>query len=303
MTGLELAVNVATIFISLLAVVYWVKLFKRMHIAERKDEGWLWIFASVLMVLLLNLSTLALVVLSGRMPLPGDRVFIVEAPTFDFVSTFSRLVMALALSIGTYMLYQSMKEQGDVKFIFSPVNLEAETLSETDPKYLMKRGGSYLIREGSPSGTGRDYFMQKERWNVSGMELFIDQVTHGTVGLLLSRKFPPDVREEYGLIKTPMFWLTKEKDYKESIHPADLTEISHMIKSFIHKGGETVILVEGIEYLITHNSFEEILRLLEGLHDVVAKRNSVLVVTVDPATLSEQQYHLLARSLKEFKFD
>ena len=40
---LKPVLNALTILISFVAVVYWVKLFRRIYISGRHDEGWLWI--------------------------------------------------------------------------------------------------------------------------------------------------------------------------------------------------------------------------------------------------------------------
>jgi len=296
---LELPVNALTIVASIAAVIYWIKLFKKISISGRQDEGWLWVFASVLMVLMLNVSTLLLIVGSGRVPLGMDTVFTVDVKTLEFVSTFSRAVMAVLLTVGSYMLYQSIKDVGEVKFVFTPIKPAAEVLSMAEAKYDLEPGKSYLVREGTPNDL-KGYYMHSERRTITGIELFKDLVTHGKMGLCVTRKYPPKVREENMLMKTPMIWLTQDKGLPEGIHPSDLAELSHMMKDFIMKGGDTVVLLEGSEYLILHNSFPDILKTIQGLDDVVVQNRSRLIVTVDPSAITEQQYHLLSRELIEF---
>jgi archaellum biogenesis ATPase FlaH len=79
-----------------------------------------------------------------------------------------------------------------------------------------------------------------------------------------------------------------------------MTELSHMVKHFITKGEDTAILVDGLEYLILHNSFEDVLRMIQGLDDVVVQNKARLIVSVDPSAINEQQFHLLKRELTEF---
>ena len=297
---MEFLLNGFTILVSVVAVIYWVKLFRRIYISGRQDEGWLWVFAAVLMVLLLNLSTLLLVLGSGRLPLGIGRVLAVDVETLGFVNTFSRILMAVSMAVGAHMLYESMRARGDVKFVFTPVEPVAEEPSELEAKYELQPGCSYLVKEGSPAGDARAYYMHKERRAVLAMDMFADLVTHGVLGLVATRDYPPKLREQYGLVKTPMVWLTQEKGFKDSIHPADLTELSHMIKGFISRSEDTVVLLRGVEYLVLHNSFEDVLKLIQGLDDVVVQHNSRLIVPIDPSALPEQHFHLLARELKEF---
>ena len=287
---LEMPLNLLTILLSAVAVVYWVRLFKKIMLSERHDEGWLWIFSSVLTALLLNMSALLLSLSAGSVQLAFGQVIVINTQTLEFVTTASRSIMAVSLAIGTYILYKSMAARGNVRFMFAPVKIEAEVPSESKPKFDLKTGTSYLVIEGKDEGGS----------NVRGMDVFADSVTHGVVGFCATRRYPPKVREEFGLVKTPMVWLTEDKTFKESIHPADLTELSHMSKDFIQKGGDTIVLINGIEYLMMHNSFEDVLRLLQGLDDVVVQNRCRLVVSIDPEAITQQQFHFLSRELTVF---
>jgi hypothetical protein len=297
---IQFLLNGLTILISFVAVVYWVKLFRRIYISGRHDEGWLWIFASVLMVLLLNLSTLFLVLGSSRLPLGVGRVLAVDVGALSFVNTFSRIVMAVSLAIGAHMLYESMRARGDVKFVFTPVTPVAEEASESEPKYELEPGCSYIVEEGPPGGDVRGYYIKSDRRTVSAMDLFVDLVTHGVLGFVATRDYPPKLREQYGLPNTPMVWLTRERGYADSIYPADLIELSHVVKAFISRSEDTVVLLQGVEYLILHNSFDDVLKMIQGLDDVVVQHKARLIVPVDPSALTEQHYHLLSRELKDF---
>ena len=296
---LELPLNALTIVASVIAVFYWVKLFRRMNLSGRQDTGWLWVFASVLMTLLLNVSALILLLGNGRVPYGIEKVMVVDIATMDFLTTISRALMAITLGVGAYMLFASVKTSGEFKFVYSPVKPQAETPSDSAPKYDLKPGVSYLVKEGQPPSM-REYYMRADRHIVTGMELFSDLVTHGVLGFCATRRFPPKVRGETNLMKTPMVWLTQEKGFNEAVHPGDLTELSHIMKDFMQKGGDTVVLLEGLEYLILHNNFEEMLRFVQGLDDVVVQNRARLIVTIDPSALSEQEFHMLSRELTEF---
>ena len=289
-----LVLNLLTFFISLVALVFWVQLFQRMHIVERQEEGWLWIFSSVFMVLLLNLMVMLLLISSGRLPLGANNYFIVEVKTLDFVNNFSRMVMAVALSIGTYKLYSFMNASPDMVFKFTPIELVVESSNESAKKYILEKGTSYLVCE-DPSQSFAGVGDKK----LNGLDLLVDNVTHGSPGLIITRKYPQKILQNSGLSKTPIIWLTSDKDYDKSIHPADITELSHTIKTFISKGGESV-LVDGLEYIIVHNTFPEVLKFVESVNDAVSQTESTLIFTIDPSTLDIREYHLLARELTEY---
>ncbi len=53
-------------------------------------------------------------------------------------------------------------------------------------------------------------------------------------------------------------------------------------------------------YPIPHTTFNEVLKAIHGINDIVAINKANLILTVDPAALSEQQFHLLSREFIEF---
>ncbi|MFH0861411.1 MAG: DUF835 domain-containing protein [Candidatus Altiarchaeota archaeon] len=297
--SLQLPLNVLTIMVSFAAVVFWIRLFKHIQLAGKQDSGWLWVFGAVLMTLLLNVSTMLLVLANERVTSGLDTVMLVDVNALDFITTATRTILAVTLAAGAYLLLESIKAGGDARFVRTPVLPQAESPSDSEPKYALKPGLSYLVKEGQPNSM-KDYYMHADRHIVTGADLFTDLVTHGLMGFAATRRYPPKVRDATGLMKTPMVWLTQEKGFNESVQPGDLAELSHIIKAFINKGGDTVVLLEGLEYLILHNSFDEALRFVQGIDDVVVQNKSRLIVTIDQSAITEQQYHLLSRELTEF---
>jgi hypothetical protein len=295
--SLELPLNVLTLLLSLVAAVVWFNLVKRMSFGARGCRGWWWVFSASILVIVLNVAALLSAIVNERVESGFSGLVPVDVNFLDFATSAARAAVAATLVVGAYFLLESVKEGGMP--VLACVNPQAEARSDSDPKYDLRPGVSYLVKEGPP-GSMKDYYMHADRRMVTGFELFSDLVTHGTMGFAATRRYPPKVREETGLLKTPMVWLTQEKGYAEIVRPGDLAELSHIIKDFIAKGGDTVILLEGFEYLILHNSFEETLRFVQSLDDVVVQNSSRLIVTIDPAAISEQQYHLLSRELTEY---
>jgi len=60
-----------------------------------------------------------------------------------------------------------------------------------------------------------------------------------------------------------------------------MVELSHTIKEFIKKTGNGVVLLEGLEYLITQNDYRDVLKFVQSLSDSIAVSNSCLIVPVD----------------------
>ncbi|HQM67383.1 MAG TPA: DUF835 domain-containing protein, partial [Methanomassiliicoccales archaeon] len=76
--------------------------------------------------------------------------------------------------------------------------------------------------------------------------------------------------------------------------------LTHMVLEFI-KEGPALIAIEGLEYIIVNNDLTRVLKFLGQLRDSVMVSGSVLLVVVDPATLTERQRAILERELEVIK--
>ncbi len=287
-SNLEMQMNVFTILVSLIAVVYWVRLFNRVSFSKEEESGWVWIFASVLMVLLLNISSIILVYSNTTLTLGVANKFNLDVKTLGFVGTLSRTLIAISTTIGAYLIYASMGKNTNVKYKFILTEPFSKDKKEIEGKYSLESGSSYFVSEGSSD-------------KKKALKLFVDHVKHGIPGLCITRIFPEKIREEYGLKKTTIIWLTREKKDDVRIDPTSLIQLSRTIKEYISETQESIILLDGIEYLVTQNSFKEVLRMIQSINDRVVQSKSMMIVTYDPEALEEQQLHLLSRELKQYE--
>jgi len=94
-----------------------------------------------------------------------------------------------------------------------------------------------------------------------------------------------------------MIWLTNV-DREGAVKPKDLERLSLKLESFITKG-KGVILLNGLEYLVSNNSFKTVLHLIQSLKDQVAIEDSIFIITVSPDTFSRTRMHQLEREVDE----
>jgi len=164
------------------------------------------------------------------------------------------------------------------------IRLQKEAESHSKPKYDLQPGACYI---------------SAERKSEKAFEIFTDLVTHGLQGLCVSRIRPETVRERFGLRKTPIVWLTQNAEAGEKcISPTDMPRVHFVISDFLDKAEESVILLEGIEYIITHNSFPSALKLIQLLNDRVMMHKSRLILPVDPVAVGEKELALLERDMR-----
>lgn len=125
--------------------------------------------------------------------------------------------------------------------------------------------------------------------------MFVNEIASGGQGLLISRRHPDQLRETYGLMNTPMLWLTT-KPGANRVDPSSLSLLLHSVLAFLDKSAEAVILLDGLEYLETYNGEETVMRFFYGLQDAITVTGSKLIVSVDPAALDP---HFLPRLERE----
>ncbi|MCK5292067.1 MAG: DUF835 domain-containing protein [Thermoplasmata archaeon] len=144
----------------------------------------------------------------------------------------------------------------------------------------------YLVEEGRPDISYR---------------LLVRALTDGRPGLCVTRVYPEILKQRFDLEKCAILWLsTAGQD--EAIRPRDLERLSLLLEQFL-KNDRGVVLVDGIEYLITNNDFVTVLRLIQSIRDLVAMNQAIMIISLSPSTLGYQELNLLEREMDSvFRF-
>ncbi len=124
--------------------------------------------------------------------------------------------------------------------------------------------------------------------------MFVSEIAAGNKGLLITRVHPEQIRERYGLIKTPILWLSGQPG-PDRLDPASLSIVQHTMIDFLQKCPQSVILLDGLEYLATENQVDKVLRLIYSVHDAVVITGSKLIVPIDPNILSTKDMAFFER--------
>ncbi|MGI0150089.1 MAG: DUF835 domain-containing protein [Thermoplasmata archaeon] len=160
---------------------------------------------------------------------------------------------------------------------------EAEAHLLTKPEYALDRGVTYVVLE---------------RDAAQAFEIFKDLVTHGAQGLCITRRASKAVMAEYGLERTPVLWLSRVATEKNAIRPSPPENVAMSIEHFIEASEQSVVLLDGFEYLVSHNDFGSVLALLHDLNESVAIQESILLVPFDPSAFSEREIALIRREVR-----
>ncbi|MDD1767336.1 MAG: DUF835 domain-containing protein [Methanomassiliicoccales archaeon] len=130
--------------------------------------------------------------------------------------------------------------------------------------------------------------------------MFVGQVERGAKGLLISRTHPDAAKEKYGLVKTPIIWLASQPG-PDRIEPANLSILQHTIIEFLRRGKDAVVMLDGLEYLISNNPVEKVLKTVYAIKDEIVISDSKFLVPVDPDVLDPAHLALFEREFEVLK--
>jgi hypothetical protein len=143
---------------------------------------------------------------------------------------------------------------------------------------------------------GNVYLVEERRPRLS-FDMFEQGLSTGCCGMVVSRELPKRLQGEHNLGSSRIVWLTNLVG-DGRINPTAIGILMSQVRSFIEGHPRTIVLIDGLEYLISLNTYDRMLQFMHQLRDVVMTNDAALVVPVDPRTLSERELALLERSLE-----
>jgi hypothetical protein len=176
---------------------------------------------------------------------------------------------------------------------------------------LLKELGVDLITErGSPSlelevgvAPGSSLFI-KERTPMGAFRIFNQLCAQGAKGLIISRMPHDTVRSKVGL-DCAVYWLTKVEVQDEElkqfyIQPTDLGTFYTTFKKFltVNKNGPTVVMLDGIQYLISNNDFNGILKNIQKMKDDIYVFHSTFIISADPTSINLNEVKQLENEMQ-----
>ncbi|HUW43334.1 MAG TPA: DUF835 domain-containing protein, partial [Thermoplasmata archaeon] len=157
------------------------------------------------------------------------------------------------------------------------------TGSESVRKYNLDRGYSYLIKEEIPD---------------QAFDIFVDAYKHGVPCLCVTREYPEKTKERHDLKDVPFLWLSMDQEKSYSRDPSNIALLYSDIKTFIGENKNCAVLLSGLEYLISQNGFQKVLKLLQHINDRIAVTESVLLASISPLTLPEADLKMLEKEMR-----
>ncbi|MGA3298113.1 MAG: PAS domain S-box protein, partial [Candidatus Bathyarchaeia archaeon] len=214
-----------------------------------------------------------------------------------FGAAVSRIIPILSgkelyglLALGS--LKQDLLDASGVRILELYADLVYSFITERTITVIPTRELQKVEARASHLEPGQLYLVRKDP--ARAFEIFANTVFSDHEGLCITRMYPPKVRSKYGLDKTPIVWLTGEAaEGEQSVQ--SIQDISIIVDDFLKKAKRPVILLDGIEYLITHSGFHSFISFLQILKDRLQRGGGVVVVPILEETLDPKELAFLNR--------
>jgi hypothetical protein len=277
-----------------------VALLAAFSVGEMMEDDYGWVpandlpFASLVLLMLVYLALLSVTLVRrwGGLPELQKRQAVVFNSALAIPAVVMIIIMALAVSGAEVPRIYGLGELISVvvvaygilryQLLVQPRVVEPAVLHRPVPSLV--KGRAYLFEFASPDRM---------------FESVAQEMAGGMSAFIIARTHPDQIRARYQMMQTPIIWLAQTPG-PDRVDPSNVQMLTHVTMEFVRKG-QSVIAMEGLEYLMLNNDLNKVLRFLSQLRDEVIVEGSILLVSIDPRTLTERQRAILERELEVVK--
>ena len=147
-----------------------------------------------------------------------------------------------------------------------------------------------------PLEPGSSYLLPDEKAD-RAFQILSSEIAHGGKALVIARLYPDEVRKRYGLKDVPVLWLSRGYG-KETVNPTNLGALVQDIERFMSGKEDSVVLLDGLEYLLVQNDPQKVVKFVQVLVDSASVHHSKLLVSFDVKSVNEPVRALITRDLQ-----
>lgn len=140
-----------------------------------------------------------------------------------------------------------------------------------------------------------ELYLVKEPTSMLSIEAFEDLLNVGYPGQLISRMSEEESKKALDHI-FEFLWLSESEG--EKTQSPKLADIETVINTLPRR---RAVLIDRLDYLIFKNGFEETVHFIQRLREIAYLSRHVIILSIDPSTLSTQELRLLEKEALEVK--
>jgi hypothetical protein len=154
-----------------------------------------------------------------------------------------------------------------------------EKAKKNEEKIRINKGYCYLVKEEKPELSST----------------LFERFTARSNGLYITRIYPGRLRERMRLRNSKVVWLSHAPG-ENRCHPSALTNLANTVLRVLEKKG--TVLIDGLEYLMIENGFNQSLIFIEHLNEFVMQNGGLVIIPVNPKAFNEKELALMERNLE-----
>jgi len=153
---------------------------------------------------------------------------------------------------------------------------------------MMKRMMKYHYEEGNV------YFVREKVMDRS-VDAFQELLSIGYDGIALSRMSEREFRKR--VRKDHHFYWLAEHGSPNALKP----NVSILMEKIEELPKKSVIFIDRLDYLIVRNDFDSVLFFIQNIREIALLRGSIIIVTMDPATVGDRELSLIEKECHELE--
>ena len=144
---------------------------------------------------------------------------------------------------------------------------------------------------------GGNSYLISDKNNSSAIDLVVDLAINDFKGLIFTRGNPDQIKKEVPQSKNIDIIILTREEVKGLENISNLEKLKNKFEEFTKVNKKSVILLDGIHYLISRFSFNDFIKLLYDINDIIAKNKAILFVRIDPSIIDSNQMALIENEL------
>ena len=144
---------------------------------------------------------------------------------------------------------------------------------------------------------GSSYLLPQRNDKLS-IDIILKMTLMGFKGLIITRSSPSIIKSKIPISNDILVNILSHESFEEFETIPDLDSLTEKIQKFSIDNKKSIILIDGVHYLLTKFSFKQFAEYLYRIKDINAKNKSILLLRVDPQILNSQDMAVLENELQ-----
>jgi tetratricopeptide (TPR) repeat protein len=142
-------------------------------------------------------------------------------------------------------------------------------------------------------------YLLLESQSKKGLQLVKEYGRLGYEGLVITRLSPEQVRKKK--LKKQKILQLSSATKEDAIPPDNVVNILLRMKEFMTSKRDSILLLDGLDYLVIQNTFEDAMSLIQKLAESVTLYKGILLVSLNPKSLEEKQLVILEGEMEHLE--